>query len=880
MPFFVWLAIPLLFDWKVLKSEHFTVMYRDDVSWQAYQVLQQAEIHKPYIDQIVGNSGAHLPLVVEDIGMYANGFADPFMNHIHLYPYSPGTSYSIEGTENWLRTVTVHEYTHGAHLTLACGGAGLLQRLFGSVFNPNMYSPGWLIEGMAVYTESYISPYEGRLNEGFYDSYLQTLANKNDFPSIVDITNQPLQFPRDTHYLYGGTFFDFLAERYGVERFARFAARYGSYFWAPVTVFFPCIGIDAAARHAYGKSFKHLYDEWRRSELMHEKSSYGPAEQLTDDGWYIHALAGHQSTLYYVRSTSSKIDAFDVRTYHEIVAYDATNDRQTVLKSLPTSTITPLRIHNGQLYYTTREVQFGMANTTFNGFGFVHVLNRIDLATHKTETLLTGKMRAFCVISNDSILFSMDQEKAYGSTLWIMTPIDRYCVGVSDMLIEELLYAHGYVVAIGKPEFANTDIYAFDMENGSFTRRVASPWSEAFLQPAEHGRIGFTSNIMGNHALYELDLCTDAVERIAIASYARNGIRLEGSPDTCYFVGITTHGFDIFRTPIRLEPNNSAWDVPSQASAPSLAEIPLYHGSYSDIIATLLPRVRVPMIIPAGTDLRTWYLGGLFIGQDAVQENTYYAFLAYDPDARKPYLRLQWQGRSFSPLVADVYYENERVQYGASVPVYSRLRYGLNNVSVFISGQSFDNYTRIEVSPGIALALNYPLTTVRCALALPYERIAWGSFIDRHAQYARIAGQQVLANGSLKCTFTAFSDPDDHESQKIELRGTDPLLAQKGFGVKTEYVHRLFPLRWGQWNPNFFIEDVFAALFFDYGRSSDGNDAFSFGIEVRPELKLGFGYLQLTPCAGCARTNTNEFAWYIRFTSYTSAPYLRFVDPL
>jgi hypothetical protein len=45
-------------------------------------------------------------------------------------------------------------------------------------------------------------------------------------------------------------------------------------------------------------------------------------------------------------------------------------------------------------------------------------------------------------------------------------------------------------------------------------------------------------------------------------------------------------------------------------------------------------------------------------------------------------------------------------------------------------------------------------------------------------------------------------------------------------------------------------------------------------------MKLGFGYIQFTPCVGCARTSNNEFAWYIRFMSHTATPYLRFVDPL
>lgn len=879
MPFFFYLFIPLIFDWKVLKSEHFAVIYTVPVAWQARQTLQLAEIHKQYVDGLVGNSQARLPFVIEDLGMYANGYADPFMGHVHIYPYTPAALYSIEGTQNWLRTVTVHEYTHGAHLTYARNSARVFQTVFGSVFNPTMYSPGWLIEGLAVYSESNITPFEGRLNEGFYNSYIHSLHSKHDFPSLIEITNQPLTFPYDTYYLYGGAFFDYLAQRSGMKRFAEFTGRHATHIWSPIGVFFPCLSIDAAARHAYGQSFPRLYKEWRDAKLSGSCPAYVGTTRLTFDGWYIYALIGKDSLLYYMRSYSHKIDAFASVVQYEIVRYNPAAKQQRILKTVPSAATGPMHIYGNYLYYTIRELQTGMANRTYNCMGYVNTLNKIHLQTYTNETILTDRFRTFCVITEDSILLSMDEEKAFGSSIWVYNSSGLHYMCSTDLLIEEMLYVQGEVITISKAEFSNTDVYVFDLETGSFTPLLTSPWTEAFLQHGLHNRIGFTSNINGMHTLYELDLHTREVYQLSVNGYARNGVFLKHNEDGRYFIGLTADGFDIFVTHTIPVSCDTLWQTYPENPEQSLPEISMTQGSYSDIISTLFPRVRVPLIIPHDNNFQTWLYGALLIGQDATQENTYYTYCAYNSDTDDPYIRLKWQCRMFAPVLTEFYYETESLQYSASLPVYTRLHYGLHSASVFVTGHSFDDFTRKEIAPGIAWQFHYPDVVIRCAISLPYERIAWRSTLDRSGQFASISGQWTLQNSRVRSTITLFSDLNNPDSLNIQIRGADPLTALQGYVLRAEYSHCLLSIRWGLWNPNIYCEDLFAAFFFDYGRKSNNIDAYSIGIELRPEFKAGFGYIQFSPRIGCAYTHQNEISWFFRIVSHTTAPYLTFLDP-
>ncbi len=142
------------FDWQCIKTESFTIIYKPEYEKDAYRVLQNLEYYYPYVVELTGNRTKNIPVVIEDIGITSNGFANPLFHNIHIFIYPPGAGDYLEGVEDWFRLVSVHEYTHLGHMTMVTGTPKILTTIFGTPFQSNMYSPGWIIEGITVYSES------------------------------------------------------------------------------------------------------------------------------------------------------------------------------------------------------------------------------------------------------------------------------------------------------------------------------------------------------------------------------------------------------------------------------------------------------------------------------------------------------------------------------------------------------------------------------------------------------------------------------------------------------------------------------------------------------------------------------------------------------
>ena len=163
----VLVGLYMWFDWKTLKTDDFTVIYKEEYYWEALHTLQTLEYYKDNVAGIIGDGQRNLPVVIEDVGAVSNGYANPIFNNVHIFTHPPGFAYRMEGIENWYRAVAVHEHAHILHLSKTMGMSRLLTNAFGSLFAPNIYSPGWITEGITVYCESQITPNEGRLNDGF-----------------------------------------------------------------------------------------------------------------------------------------------------------------------------------------------------------------------------------------------------------------------------------------------------------------------------------------------------------------------------------------------------------------------------------------------------------------------------------------------------------------------------------------------------------------------------------------------------------------------------------------------------------------------------------------------------------------------------------------
>ena len=838
------------FDWKSLKTENFTVIYKPGYEWEATQTLNNLEYYRERVISLTGNDPNRVWVVIEDLGMLVNGFADPITRDIHIFTYPEGS------TESWYRTVSVHEYTHICHLTKTKGMPSLLTSLLGTPFQPNLYSPGWIIEGITVYSESQISPYEGRLNDGGFDSYIAAISSRREFPSIHHITYSPLEFPYGGIYLYGGEFFNYLASRYGEDKFSHFFTIYGSYFWAPLGILFPFIGIDRAAKQVYNKSFPSLYLEWKRYAEKRYRGWRVEGERLTEKGWYLRYPKRYKDKLYYVREYPEKTDALKTFYFIEIIERDLKTDREKVILFLTSPVSGPLRIQNNRLYYTTLEWRKGCANIVQRGFGYTSKLHLLDLKTHRDRVLFSDDIRGFSPLPDGRILYSKDRRDRFGSELWIYSKGKRERLYKTPYLIGEIEADSNHIVVTARRDFENWNIYLLNLDKQTLLPLVESPWLEKGISLSKDTLL-FTANYDRIYSIYEYNLSQGELYQLTRGGYASFGQLYQ---DTLYFTGLTKQGFDLYKR--ALNPKKFKLKRWEKISPPIFPKLKVSRGGYWDVFKTLFkPALHIPIAFPSDTTLKSWYLGGLFAGSDVTYENLYALFLAYNPLKRDLFLSSFLASLSFSPLeIGFLYNSKGSGELILDYPLWKGMGPGLSEVFLILDNRVWgENLSRKEIAPGLSLTLRYPMSLGSILIGFPIESELFGSKEKRSAQTFKMRVRRYAKGGELRISLWGHNDP---ELREIEIRGYHEIYTERGIGLVVEYGHPLLRIRKGFWNPNIFFEDLCGTLFTDMALPIKGRFYISSGMELKLETGLGLGFLKLVPKVGLVINREREINLY------------------
>uniref|UniRef100_A0A7C4TAK5 Bacterial surface antigen (D15) domain-containing protein n=1 Tax=candidate division WOR-3 bacterium TaxID=2052148 RepID=A0A7C4TAK5_UNCW3 len=854
----VFLCIFAWLDWRTIKTENFTVIYKPDYEYEAIQALKNLEYYREYVLKLTGGERKTRPVVIEDVGTLSNGFANPFFNNIHIFTYPAKSDWYLEGIEDWYRNVSVHEYTHLAHMTKTAGIPALFADLFGSVFQFNMYSPGWLIEGLAVYSESQISPYEGRLNDGFFDSYIGTRIYEKRTPTIIEVTNEPLSFPYGKIYLYGGEFLNFLAVNYGAERFSEFFTLYGSYPWAPISVIFPCLGLDLACKKVYGRSFPKLFKDWQKYEGERFSIWHSEGMKMTNSNWYKSSLVKNDNRLYFVKEMPIKIDCFRSRNLITIIEYDPKTNKEKNLIRLNSSVTTKLRIHRGNLYYTTAELRRA-PNVFYNNYGITSVLQKRNLEGGEYRILFSDDIRTFCVPNDSTILYVKNRRHNYGSEIWQFVNGAREEIWEGEYLIDDIQAQDELIIVSAGGPFENPDLYRFDIKKKTLEPILKSPWVLGNIDFIKEDEIAFIANFGGQHCIYGLHLTSpDSIYAFTREGFANSFTFIN---DTLYFIGLSSSGFEIYKAknnPQVFSPLNWKWSVPPDFENYSLKINP---GNYFDIIKTLLPCSRIPVLMPLDTTFTSWAYGAFFLGGDATGENTYGTFLACDQLHRMPIIKFLLESYFFAPLYYSFLYDNKNyINLSLFYPVLLRLGSGISRLLLLNDFQIYDNYNRKEISPGLNIAYRFPLATFEFTGTIPLERKLWKSSISRSGYYTRAILTQVALGGEVRINSLCYLDQENPDTPAISIRGYKGIRSSKAIIFNLEYSHKLLSIRWGMWNPNFYFEDLFWNIFFDLGIDEAKREYYSTGFLLGLEIKTAFGFIRLAPQIGLALTKENRVA--------------------
>jgi WD40 repeat protein len=212
-------AVDPRLNWKTVETSHFYIHYAQGYERLAQKTANAAEqAHEKLQPAINWQPNDKTHLVVSDETDSANGYATPIpFNRSVIFVAPPDSATGLEDFDDWLETLIIHEYTHVLHLDkasgIADGGRSILGRQF--LLFPNVFQPGWFIEGLSTFHET-----DDQQGIGRGQSTLYKMMMRNEVKNGIKPANQVnlpiLSWPtRTVSYLYGVHFYQFIQQTYG-----------------------------------------------------------------------------------------------------------------------------------------------------------------------------------------------------------------------------------------------------------------------------------------------------------------------------------------------------------------------------------------------------------------------------------------------------------------------------------------------------------------------------------------------------------------------------------------------------------------------------------------------------------------------------------------
>ncbi|MHB0948025.1 MAG: hypothetical protein ACYC4J_03075 [Gemmatimonadaceae bacterium] len=221
-------------DWRTIETAHFQVHAPRELEPWARHAASRLEAVRREVLGVVG----HVPerrvqVVVHDPYGQPNGSAWPMLDFpmVVLWPVAPSPRSAIGNYTDWPALLTIHEFTHLAHLTVPSRNRALrlLWSLAPRPVGPlAQKSPRWVIEGYATYVEGRLTA-QGRPYGAYRAAILRQWAIEGALPSYPQLSTSRAYQGGSLAYLGGSAYLEWLARRGGdsslVHLWRRMSAR-------------------------------------------------------------------------------------------------------------------------------------------------------------------------------------------------------------------------------------------------------------------------------------------------------------------------------------------------------------------------------------------------------------------------------------------------------------------------------------------------------------------------------------------------------------------------------------------------------------------------------------------------------------------------------
>ncbi|MBW6513279.1 MAG: hypothetical protein K0B87_00765 [Candidatus Syntrophosphaera sp.] len=845
-------------NYTTLSTPDFEVYFRKGWETEAKNILQALEFSRPYVESLTGHRPARVPVVLSDMGIMVNGYANPVGAKMGLFAYPPSSGELALG-EDWWQFVGVHEYIHMAQMTRTSGEPALLRALFGNILYPNLYQPMWMTEGITVYGESQLSEYTGRLNSGTYPAIINALAREGRLPSPGKACYYSHSDPLGNYYVYGSSFHQYLSDTYGEDKFAVLYGETSASLTSYLNPLSSSLSLDRSYKTAFGKSVSELWSDWQAQTI--DRSTPLPKQKLTEDGWTKKGLTHHNGALYYIQRKTAKTgpsSGFSSYRLMRLNGLSAKASAEVVIEQGSDFTA-GYQISGNKLYYSRSEFKPGYANNDFDGLGIITEVWVQDLSRGNRKKLFAGPIRAFCHLGGNRFLVAEDDETHQNTKLYeISGSAPRKTLrGTLDHLVGTIHASQGRIFVTARRFWQNNSIYELNLNTLALTPLVNTASLETVSWVGGND-LAFNAVYDGKNGAYIYKLDSGEIQRLAGFSEIKDAVEVRGKT---YFLSINAQGYDVYQDPLKLQ----SFSLPqaktagpsytrlSASSSRVLNKYPIQAGSYAKNIGHMLwPRLyRFPYIDATDKngdgELDELIVGVQMAGTDVVGDfPMWYATVLYDVKNEDWGFNLGLENNFFSPVKHTLEYSDldgkslKSVQY---VPLLRRQNYGLTEARAGFGFTASENMARQVWDPFVGLnfaARGARLQTKNSLLIeTDKDRLGWQGL-------ANLRWKAPLSTEFRHSVFAAHDPKADPDEVFAPMRGYESDWNQtRGVQLSNSWYAPILKIRDGIWNPNIYIEDVNLGLFYDHafpGDKVDSNVRYSYGAELIAEFSLLYNF--------------------------------------
>ena len=207
------------YEWKVMETEHFRIIFHPQVEGLAREAAVEAEDAYQSWAKELNTTPPKTNVVVIDFTDSFNGFADT--SRLISWWYATQVQFdTVLGGRgpSQIGSLAHHEYWHIVDIDKVSGPSALLRGIFGRIIIPGDIKPQFNVEGSATYAE-YLKYGYSRASWALSGMYLRQMALDNQFPSLdkaaTSYTNAGWPTLGTMWYLLGSWFMRYIEAEHG-----------------------------------------------------------------------------------------------------------------------------------------------------------------------------------------------------------------------------------------------------------------------------------------------------------------------------------------------------------------------------------------------------------------------------------------------------------------------------------------------------------------------------------------------------------------------------------------------------------------------------------------------------------------------------------------